>query len=260
MGLPKKHFRNAFNDSNAWRLPTIVSLMVHAFGIGFAVLLFPSRLPQQMGSASTIVLQSAPMVADATDDRTTNLDSSSSNEDALLPDDRDPHWRSVMEVSSHANSPQASTASNFVQSQIDRSIRNSQQRSSEENLDRLKKLGGDLNRNSRSESVQEMAGFLGSLIPKRAVQPVSDSTGMTFDVATAQLHDVQKSIDPNGIKHYLAVMIDAQGITSEIELDEESGEQLYKTIKLIRSNPLLEQVYRKIVMGILDNFLKNSDK
>jgi len=200
------------------------------------------------------------MVSDAAEDRTTNLDSSSSNEDALLPDQRDPHWRSVMEVSSQSDLSEASTATNFVRSQIDRSIRNSQQRSNEENLDRLKKLGGDLSRNSRSESVQEMAGFLGSLIPKRADQPVSDSTGMTFDVATAQLHDVQKSVDPTGIERYLAVMIDAQGITTEIELDEESGEQLYKTMKLIRSNPLLEQVYRKIVMGILDNFLKNSDK
>jgi hypothetical protein len=40
-----------------------------------------------------------------------------------------------------------------------------------------------------------------------------------------------------------------------MELDSESGPQLYRTMKIIEANPLLKSVYRKIVMGFLDQML-----
>ena len=36
------------------------------------------------------------------------------------------------------------------------------------------------------------------------------------------------------------------------ELGIEEGEQLYRTFQLIKKNPLLEKVYRQVVMGLLD--------
>jgi hypothetical protein len=51
-------------------------------------------------------------------------------------------------------------------------------------------------------------------------------------------------------------MIDAKGVSREVEIDNENGQRLYKTMQLIKSNPLLEKVYRNILMGILDQVLK----
>jgi hypothetical protein len=51
-------------------------------------------------------------------------------------------------------------------------------------------------------------------------------------------------------------MIDAMGVTREVDVDAENGQRLYKTMQLIKSNPLLEKVYRNILMGILDQVLK----
>ena len=51
----------------------------------------------------------------------------------------------------------------------------------------------------------------------------------------------------------------AEGITDEVDIDPETGEQLYRTMRLIKANPLLEKVYRKIVMGIMDSVLPKLD-
>ena len=49
-----------------------------------------------------------------------------------------------------------------------------------------------------------------------------------------------------------SVLLDAAGRTRETELTAAEGEQLYKTWELIKANPLLEKVYRGIVMQLLD--------
>ncbi|MFM7928681.1 MAG: hypothetical protein ACKO9Q_13310, partial [Pirellula sp.] len=69
--------------------------------------------------------------------------------------------------------------------------------------------------------------------------------------------------DEQGTIRYILVMVDAQGVAREVDIDDENGQRLYKTMQLIKSNPLLEKVYRKILMGILDQVLKDpsqSDK
>jgi hypothetical protein len=71
------------------------------------------------------------------------------------------------------------------------------------------------------------------------------------------MHDITKQTDEQNNVRYLIVMIDAQGLTQTIDIDAENGERLYKTMKLIKSNPLLERVYRNIIMGILDQVLKD---
>jgi hypothetical protein len=96
------------------------------------------------------------------------------------------------------------------------------------------------------------------MVPKRVTTPVEDSEARPFEADTAQLHDVLKSSGADGNVQYTAVMIDAHGVLRSVDMDVETGKQLYRTMQLIRSNPLLEQVYRKIVMGILDQVLKDA--
>jgi hypothetical protein len=42
----------------------------------------------------------------------------------------------------------------------------------------------------------------------------------------------------------------------ESEMTAAEGESAYKTFELIKSNPLLERVYRGVVMSLLDKVLK----
>ena len=41
----------------------------------------------------------------------------------------------------------------------------------------------------------------------------------------------------------------------EIEVSEQEGEPIYETMQRIKANPLLEQVYRQIVMPLLDQLM-----
>jgi len=102
-----------------------------------------------------------------------------------------------------------------------------------------------------------MSEFFGGIFGKRAKEPDPTGPAGPFDVSTAQMHDITKQTDEQNNVRYVIVMIDAQGLTQTIDIDAENGERLYKTMKLIKSNPLLERVYRNIIMGILDQVLKD---
>ena len=131
-------------------------------------------------------------------------------------------------------------------------------RGDEENLDRLEQLGKELKRNSTKKSVDEMAAYFGATFGSRASAPVADQADQPFDVSTAQMHDISKVEDELGNVRYILVMVDAKGVSREVEIDAENGARLYKTMQLIKSNPLLEKVYRNIMMGILDRVLRDS--
>ena len=51
-------------------------------------------------------------------------------------------------------------------------------------------------------------------------------------------------------------MLDAHGRTLETPLDAAEGERLFGIFELIKSNPLLERVYRGVVLSLLDKLMK----
>jgi len=169
-------------------------------------------------------------------------------ETRVLPDPEDPGWAEVT-GGGHASS--------FVREQIRDSIRRGQQRSGEDNLQKLSQLSRKLQETSSPQGVDEIAGFLSGLVGSRATEPTSGQDDKEFDVATAQIHRVRKESDEAGLVRYIATLIDRNGAAREIEIDPKNGEQLYKTMQLIQSNPLLERVYRTVVMGILDQVLSD---
>jgi hypothetical protein len=59
------------------------------------------------------------------------------------------------------------------------------------------------------------------------------------------------------------VLLDALGRTWEVELSEAEGAPLYELMQRIKRSPLLESVYRRIAMPLLDQILgkaKNHDR
>lgn len=252
--------RNAWpTTGNPWRFAWRVSLMLHVLGLGLAVGWWMQAFQPPDATHESITVDGSALLTPPTDLHT-ELAVETSGSAPLLPDASDPQWRDAVRKSQPSSEPErpAAAVESFVEQQIQRSIDQSQQRSDEDNLDRLAKLSRELRSTTRRESVDEMAGFLNGLVQPRTEQPVADPESRSFDVETAQLHDVKREAAESGEKRYIAVMIDAQGVTREVELDVVNGEQLYRTMKLIRSNPLLEHVYRKIVMGILDNVLRDT--
>lgn len=242
-----------------WKMAASSSLLLHAISIGTAAIL------AAMWVAPVEPLTSRPLEIEGVFHESTAVDQSfrirgnpEESIDPLTPGMDDPRWENAIADQRPAidRDPAGKSAeSTFIQRQIDRSIESGKQRSAQENLDRLSRLSQQLSQKSQSESVDQMAHFLGSVTKRRAERPVENTSGKSIDVSTAQLHDVVRSIDGDGRKNYRLILIDADGITVDVDIDPETGEQLYRTMRLIKANPLLEAVYRKIVMGIMDSVL-----
>lgn len=172
----------------------------------------------------------------------------------------DPRWADIVSeplrrAEGLADSPSDEAAGILLSAELMRSIEASGRQSEEENLRALERLGGRLTQVASEESVDELAGTIGRLVGTgpRETKPLENVAG-PFDHATGQPHDCKK-LEVDGQVRYVMVMIDKAGRTLEIEMDAANGEQLYNTMQLVKSNPLLERVYRGVVMGIMDKLL-----
>jgi hypothetical protein len=236
----------------SWRFALIASLMVHV-----SIVFFLAARTSNSGSlASTtqLVIQSPPISEAERAKHVSSLQSDPVSAQLSVSELQ-------QEVDAFDNNPdQRPTASegssSYVASQIQRSVRVGRRRSPERNQKELETLSERLARESNEKSVEELAKFLGGIVgPPRAVAPSEKDPTKPFDPKTAQIHDVAKVVDEKMGTQFIATLVDASGVAIEIELDRDLGEQLYKTMQLIKSNPLLERVYRQMVMGLMDQIL-----
>jgi hypothetical protein len=172
----------------------------------------------------------------------------------------DPRWSDILnEPFRHTQGIEdASTdaaAGVLISSELLRAIEASGRRSDDENLRTLEELSGRLTKVSSEGTIDELSGTIGRLVGTgpRETKPKENVAG-EFDPATGQPHDCKK-LEVDGQTRYVMVMIDKAGRTMEIEMSAAEGEQLYQTMQLIKSNPLLERVYRGVVMGVMDKLL-----
>ncbi len=171
----------------------------------------------------------------------------------------DPRWERLTEADLDQRSPQEkAAASDFLAARVMDSIAEAEKHSDEENLQRLKQLTRQLNDGSTAESIAQVttqiSKFLGT--GPRASEPAKEPVAGDFEIDTAQLHDVRREMLSDGTFKYIAILIDAAGRTNETEMPAAEGESAYKTFELIKQNPLLERVYRGVVMSLLDKVLK----
>lgn len=171
----------------------------------------------------------------------------------------DPRWAMLTdpEVANRPAEEQAA-ASSFLDQKLMQSIKDAEARSEEENQERLRQLTNQLNDVSTQESVADVTAQLSKLLgtTARATEPAKEPVAGEFDIDTAQLHDVRRERLENGTFKYTAILIDSAGRTQETEMTAAEGESAYKTFELMKQNPLLERVYRGVVMSLLDKVLK----
>lgn len=150
----------------------------------------------------------------------------------------------------------------MIRSRVDREVAKAEGASDEELIARLRHLGDRLENVSSSEGVDEVATVLESSlgITKRATPGESSIPAGGFDHTSAQIENVTMSTREDGVVTYIATMSDAAGRQIEVELDEADGKQLYDTFQLMNRYPLLKQVYRKVIMGLMDKMLQEGDR
>lgn len=126
-----------------------------------------------------------------------------------------------------------------------------------EQLEKLDRLTARLNQVADAESVDRLAGTFQALTgtKPRASRPAAEPAQGDFDLDTAQIHDVRRDETSDGKIRYFVILLDADGRTEEVEMDAAAGEQMFATMQRIKSNPLLEQVYRQIAMPLFDQML-----
>ncbi|MFT5526595.1 MAG: hypothetical protein ACI9HK_004572 [Pirellulaceae bacterium] len=149
-----------------------------------------------------------------------------------------------------------------VEDLIEDAIKNHENLTQEQKQSELEDQLNKLERISNAENVAKITQHLGPLVNNqdRKTEPVKQPNKPSkdqpsFDHDTAQVHDVVKS-EKNGKTIYIATMLDKEGRTLETELTAAEGESLHNTFQLIKKSPLLEKIYRGVVMGTLDKLLR----
>jgi hypothetical protein len=156
-----------------------------------------------------------------------------------------------------------------IREQIKKSVAALEQLSDAERLQALDAAASRLARISSEESIDKVADRLQSWLglTPRAVQSVAEdltsqedaaepaATEGEFDFKTAQLHDVRRVVMPNKRPQYLCVLLDTRGRTMEVPLSDAEGEPIYALMQKIKAHPLLEKIYRRIAMPLLDQMV-----
>lgn len=154
--------------------------------------------------------------------------------------------------------PEESLAAEWVEQASDQS----RERSTDANLEQLDELAGRLSAISSREAVGDIGSVLSRAmkLEERATAPATDAVDAVerkFETSSAQLHDVRRETDEaTGAERYVATLVDRHGSAIEQEMDAESGKQAYEVMQTIKKYPLLESVYRAVVMQILDRLIE----
>ena len=151
--------------------------------------------------------------------------------------------------------PEDSIAAKWVEQATDQS----RGASTDQNLDRLDELGGRLSTISSEQAIGDIGSVLSRTmnLGERATAPAIDATELKFESSSAQLHDVRLETDEaTGAERYVATLVDRHGTAIEQEMDAESGKAAYDVMQTIKKYPLLESVYRAVVMKILDRLIE----
>lgn len=171
----------------------------------------------------------------------------------------DPRWELLRENKlDEKSSDEQEVASSFLSRQVMRSIEQSDAVSDQDNLERLKQLANQQSGISTAESIAEINSLVSKVLGTgpRASEPAKEPVAGDFDFDTGQLHDMTREMLEDGTFKYIAVLVDSAGRKLETEMTATEGESAYKTFELIKQNPLLERVYRGVMMSLLDKMLK----
>ena len=130
-------------------------------------------------------------------------------------------------------------------------IRQASGRPSRETIRDLDRMTRRLETFVSPESLGEITRRLQSEFgPSAALQVVArDADRAEFDAESAHIQDAYRDTTT---QTYIAVLVDRAGQRLDVPLDDVQGERLAGLMRWMKSHPLVDGIYRNIVMGILD--------
>ena len=145
-------------------------------------------------------------------------------------------------------------ASEHLDQTLQKAQKEVQQRSPEENQRELQRRGKQLKRYVSEETLDQVAEKVQNLpgVERRAEEPSFMPPEGEFDTDTAQIHDVQREQQDDGTYRYFVTLFDAAGRQQKVEMPADEAEPLWQTFQKIKKNPLMEKVYRTMVIPLLD--------
>ena len=154
-----------------------------------------------------------------------------------------------------------------LESELDRRIEQLSDLGRSRQLDELDDATRKLERISSVDSVNQVADHAETLLGlnRRASVPAQhQDANAEFDASTAQFHDVRREVchereSADGYR-YIAVLIDASGNTQEMEMSAADGEGVWQVMQKIKASPLLESIYRRLAMPMLDKLMEDQPK
>ncbi len=150
--------------------------------------------------------------------------------------------------------PETPLVGDLVRQQLDRAQREADAQSADKKLSDLEAAAKKLAVISNEKSVDAISQTLNKALNVPAPPEVDSAKPAKFDISSAQIVDVREETR-NDKLHYFALMEDRHKLQEEVEVDADTGQQLAKTFGLIKKFPLLESVYRKTVIGLLNKML-----
>ncbi len=148
------------------------------------------------------------------------------------------------------------------QSQIDREAQRIQGLTSDEARSELTRKKRQLEkiRTENVEQIMDVVSVGASGESKRETTVLKKVEADRFDADSAQIDDCRKSEAEDGTVRYFATLVDARGNSIEVEMKGKEGEQTYRTMRMIKNNPLMEMIYRGSVMPLMDRKLEQNEK
>lgn len=254
-----------------WRWSTRISFLIHSTLVAIVTLeiLTIVAVPIAQPPAAEQIVLHAPALAEPPQPPPVELNAFTPNTDQWLADESvdishleaaqaDSRFTLLTEANLDHDRPEVKEADSFLSRAVMRSIEKSDEVSDQDNLDRLKQLAAQQNTISTQQSIGEINSLVSKVLSvgERASAPAKEPVPGDFDHDTGQLHDMRREMQADGTFKYIAVLLDSAGRTMEAELTAAEGESAYKTFELIKQNPLLERVYRGVVMSLLDKVMK----
>ncbi len=112
------------------------------------------------------------------------------------------------------------------------------------------------------ENVEGVVEFLDSKspdLPKRETTAQQEVPIEDFDIDSAQIDDCVREQKEDGTFQYYTVLFDAKGNFVRVPMNESEGESMYRTMKTIQSSPMMEMIYRRMVLPLLDKQLSGKE-
>ena len=156
-------------------------------------------------------------------------------------------------------------AANEPEKLIDQTVEREEGRTQEEKMSDLIHQRRQLEKmpaEHATKALEKVVDFLEAR-SERATSAQHEVSPDQFDADSAQIDScerIPKDEKDGGGWRYVATLVDANGNSMKVELPESEGASTWRTMQMLKENPIMNAIYRKAVMPLLDRKMEKEKK